>query len=141
MQLVAPPRPLDLAAARLISAPPPLFLPFPSGPTSGRSTWASTARCSSSGARFPWLRQQGRPGKDAGAHPPRQPTFSPAAHACLASRPGIALAHLCCRPPGIPPSCRGNATITLQHTLGGYPGPLDLVCVQFPDPHFKARHK
>lgn len=36
---------------------------------------------------------------------------------------------------------RGNATITLEHTLAGYPGTLDLVCVQFPDPHFKARHK
>ncbi|PRW58022.1 tRNA (guanine-N(7)-)-methyltransferase isoform A [Chlorella sorokiniana] len=36
---------------------------------------------------------------------------------------------------------RGNATITLEHTLADYPGSLDLVCVQFPDPHFKARHK
>lgn len=36
---------------------------------------------------------------------------------------------------------RANATITLDHTLGGYPGALDLACVQFPDPHFKARHK
>lgn len=36
---------------------------------------------------------------------------------------------------------RGNATITLAHTLASYPGPLDLACVQFPDPHFKARHK
>lgn len=35
----------------------------------------------------------------------------------------------------------GNATITLDHTLASYPGPLELACVQFPDPHFKARHK
>lgn len=45
-----------------------------------------------------------------------------------------------CRLPCFP-WCRGNATITLDHTLAGYPGPLSLVCVQFPDPHFKARHK
>jgi hypothetical protein len=37
--------------------------------------------------------------------------------------------------------CRGNATITLDHTLSSYPGSLDLACVQFPDPHFKTRHK
>ncbi|KAL4433842.1 hypothetical protein ABPG75_000283 [Micractinium tetrahymenae] len=36
---------------------------------------------------------------------------------------------------------RGNATITLDHTLAAYPAPIDLVCVQFPDPHFKARHR
>ncbi|KAI3434614.1 hypothetical protein D9Q98_002682 [Chlorella vulgaris] len=36
---------------------------------------------------------------------------------------------------------RGNATITLDHTLSSYPGSLDLACVQFPDPHFKTRHK
>lgn len=36
---------------------------------------------------------------------------------------------------------RGNATITLDHTLASYPAPIDLVCVQFPDPHFKARHR
>ena len=36
---------------------------------------------------------------------------------------------------------RANATITLEHTLAAYPAPIDLVCVQFPDPHFKSRHK
>ncbi|PSC69143.1 tRNA (guanine-N(7)-)-methyltransferase [Micractinium conductrix] len=36
---------------------------------------------------------------------------------------------------------RGNATITLDHTLASFSGTIDLVCVQFPDPHFKARHR
>ena len=31
-----------------------------------------------------------------------------------------------------------NATVSVDSLLEGYPGPLDLVCIQFPDPHFKA---
>ncbi|KAK9909195.1 hypothetical protein WJX75_008585 [Coccomyxa subellipsoidea] len=34
-----------------------------------------------------------------------------------------------------------NATVSLESMLATYPGPLSLVTVQFPDPHFKARHK
>lgn len=33
-----------------------------------------------------------------------------------------------------------NATISFESILGSYPGKLDLVCVQFPDPHFKKRN-
>ena len=36
---------------------------------------------------------------------------------------------------------RANATVSFQHMLSSYPGPIDLVTVQFPDPHFKKRHK
>jgi tRNA (guanine-N7-)-methyltransferase len=34
-----------------------------------------------------------------------------------------------------------NATVSLEHMLSTYPGPVDLIAVQFPDPHFKKRHK
>lgn len=33
-----------------------------------------------------------------------------------------------------------NATISLGPMLSSYPGPLQLVFAQFPDPHFKKRH-
>ncbi|CAG9462929.1 unnamed protein product [Pedinophyceae sp. YPF-701] len=33
-----------------------------------------------------------------------------------------------------------NATISMKSLLEKYPGDLDLVCVQFPDPHFKRKH-
>lgn len=36
----------------------------------------------------------------------------------------------------------GNATVSLPAgTLASYPGPLTTICVQFPDPHFKERHR
>eukprot|EP00884_Botryococcus_braunii_P022195 jgi/Botrbrau1/865/Bobra.0352s0055.2 len=34
-----------------------------------------------------------------------------------------------------------NATVSLASLLSTYPGPLTLLTIQFPDPHFKARHK
>ncbi|CAL8460862.1 g393 [Coccomyxa elongata] len=34
-----------------------------------------------------------------------------------------------------------NATVSLESMLATYPGPLSLVTIQFPDPHFKTRHK
>ena len=34
-----------------------------------------------------------------------------------------------------------NATISLDHMLASYPAPIALLAVQFPDPHFKARHR
>lgn len=33
-----------------------------------------------------------------------------------------------------------NATVSWQSLLGSYPGPIELVTMQFPDPHFKTRH-
>lgn len=36
---------------------------------------------------------------------------------------------------------RANATISFSHTVSTYPGPIDLVSIQYPDPMFKARHK
>ncbi|KAF5836399.1 putative methyltransferase-domain-containing protein [Dunaliella salina] len=33
-----------------------------------------------------------------------------------------------------------NATISLATMLSSYPGPVRLVCIQFPDPHFKRRN-
>ncbi|KAJ9513742.1 hypothetical protein QJQ45_015506, partial [Haematococcus lacustris] len=33
-----------------------------------------------------------------------------------------------------------NATVSLASMLATYPGPVQLVCVQFPDPHFKRKH-
>jgi len=33
-----------------------------------------------------------------------------------------------------------NATISWKSVLGNYPGPIELVSMQFPDPHFKSRH-
>lgn len=68
----------------------------------------------------------------------------PALHPCRLVHPGplLLLPDLhCSLQPAHLPHCRGNATITLAHTLASYPGALDLACVQFPDPHFKARHK
>lgn len=36
----------------------------------------------------------------------------------------------------------GNATVSLPAgLLDSYPGPLALACVQYPDPHFKERHR
>lgn len=36
----------------------------------------------------------------------------------------------------------GNATVSLPAgLLSSYPGPLALACVQYPDPHFKERHR
>jgi tRNA (guanine-N7-)-methyltransferase len=34
-----------------------------------------------------------------------------------------------------------NATVSLRHMLASYPGPIDLVTIQYPDPHFKKRHR
>lgn len=34
-----------------------------------------------------------------------------------------------------------NATVSLATLLPSYPGPLTVVAVQFPDPHFKERHR
>lgn len=34
-----------------------------------------------------------------------------------------------------------NATISMRSLLESYPGPIELLCVQFPDPHFKAKHQ
>lgn len=33
-----------------------------------------------------------------------------------------------------------NAAVCLGPWLRSYPGPVGLICLQFPDPHFKARH-
>jgi tRNA (guanine-N7-)-methyltransferase len=33
-----------------------------------------------------------------------------------------------------------NATVSVEHMLRSFPGPLSLVTIQFPDPHFKRRH-
>lgn len=33
-----------------------------------------------------------------------------------------------------------NATVSWRSLLDSYPGPIELVSMQFPDPHFKARH-
>jgi len=33
-----------------------------------------------------------------------------------------------------------NATVSWRSLLQSYPGPIDLVSMQFPDPHFKKRH-
>ena len=33
-----------------------------------------------------------------------------------------------------------NATVSVDHMLRSFPGPLSLVTIQFPDPHFKKRH-
>lgn len=33
-----------------------------------------------------------------------------------------------------------NATVSWQSLLHSYPGPIELVSMQFPDPHFKKRH-
>jgi Putative methyltransferase len=34
-----------------------------------------------------------------------------------------------------------NATISTQSLLASYPGPIQWVCIQYPDPHFKRRHR
>lgn len=34
-----------------------------------------------------------------------------------------------------------NATVSLASMLSSYPGPVSSFFVQFPDPHFKNRHK
>lgn len=34
-----------------------------------------------------------------------------------------------------------NMTISLESLLTGYPGVVNTIAVQFPDPHFKARHR
>lgn len=34
-----------------------------------------------------------------------------------------------------------NATVSYESCLSTYPGPIELSCVQFPDPHFKSRHR
>ena len=34
-----------------------------------------------------------------------------------------------------------NATVSLAHMLRNFPAPLSLVTIQFPDPHFKKRHR
>jgi len=36
---------------------------------------------------------------------------------------------------------RSNATVSLATMLETYPGPVELVTIQFPDPHFKKRHR
>ncbi|GAB4814778.1 hypothetical protein N2152v2_001824 [Parachlorella kessleri] len=37
--------------------------------------------------------------------------------------------------------CHSNATVSLGTMLETYPGALDLVTIQFPDPHFKRKHR
>jgi hypothetical protein len=34
-----------------------------------------------------------------------------------------------------------NATISMKSVLADYPGYIKLICIQFPDPHFKRRHR
>lgn len=34
-----------------------------------------------------------------------------------------------------------NATISFESMLSSYPGPVELVTIQYPDPHFKKRHR
>lgn len=34
-----------------------------------------------------------------------------------------------------------NATVSIGELVASYPGEVSLVCVQFPDPHFKRRHR
>lgn len=36
---------------------------------------------------------------------------------------------------------RANATISMRSILESYPGSVHLVCIQFPDPHFKKKHR
>lgn len=36
---------------------------------------------------------------------------------------------------------RANATVSLVHMMESYPGSIDLVTIQYPDPHFKKRHR
>ncbi|KAK9851140.1 hypothetical protein WJX84_004614 [Apatococcus fuscideae] len=34
-----------------------------------------------------------------------------------------------------------NANVQLSNLLRSYPGPVDLITIQFPDPHYKTKHK
>lgn len=34
-----------------------------------------------------------------------------------------------------------NGTVSMKSMLSSYPGKVVLICVQFPDPHFKRRHR
>merc|ERR1711972_535373 len=34
----------------------------------------------------------------------------------------------------------GNATVSFRSLLQSYPGPVELVSMQFPDPYFKKKH-
>jgi tRNA (guanine-N7-)-methyltransferase len=36
---------------------------------------------------------------------------------------------------------KSNATVSIESMLSTYPGPVELVTIQFPDPHFKKRHR
>jgi tRNA (guanine-N7-)-methyltransferase len=36
---------------------------------------------------------------------------------------------------------RSNATVSIATMLETYPGPIELVSIQFPDPHFKKKHR
>ena len=36
---------------------------------------------------------------------------------------------------------RSNATVSVATMLETYPGPIELVTIQFPDPHFKKKHR
>ena len=36
---------------------------------------------------------------------------------------------------------RSNATVSIESMLSTYPGPVELVTIQFPDPHFKKKHR
>ena len=36
---------------------------------------------------------------------------------------------------------RSNATVSISSLLSTYPGPVELVTIQFPDPHFKKKHR
>jgi tRNA (guanine-N7-)-methyltransferase len=36
---------------------------------------------------------------------------------------------------------RSNATVSISTVLETYPGPIELVTIQFPDPHFKKKHR
>jgi tRNA (guanine-N7-)-methyltransferase len=33
-----------------------------------------------------------------------------------------------------------SANSSLKHVLSDYPGPIQLICIQYPDPHFKRKH-
>lgn len=36
---------------------------------------------------------------------------------------------------------KSNATVSIESMLSTYPGPVELVAIQFPDPHFKKKHQ
>lgn len=36
---------------------------------------------------------------------------------------------------------KSNATVSIESMMSTYPGPVELVTIQFPDPHFKKKHQ